>query len=80
MLEERKNEPAAIAILGRVNAGDHHDKAIVHTQECRQNLFEIGKQLAIAGCHIMVYDSQPQYAATEVVAGYVKSGVACPVI
>jgi hypothetical protein len=51
-------------------------KPIDDTQECRQNLFEIGKQLAIAGCHIMVYDSQPQYAATEVVAGYVKSGVA----
>ena len=77
MLEERKNEPATIAILGRVNAGDHHyDKPIVYTEECRQNLFEIGKQLAIAGCHIMVYDSRPQYAATEVVAGYVKSGVA----
>jgi hypothetical protein len=76
MLEERKKEPATIAILGRVNEENRHDKPIFHTEECQQNLFEIGKQLAIADCHIMVYDSRPQYAANEVVAGYVMSGVA----
>jgi hypothetical protein len=74
MLEARRNEPPTIAILGRVSSGDRHDKPILNVEECRRNLQEIGRQLAIAGCRIMVYDSKPEYAAADVVAGYVQSG------
>jgi hypothetical protein len=79
MLESRSSEPSTIAILGRVSSRDRdHDKPILDSAVCRRMLHAIGKELAIAGCRIMVYDSAEEYAAHDVVSGYMASGAAKP--
>jgi hypothetical protein len=79
MLEARRSEPSTIAILGRVSSRDpRHDKPILNSPGCRRMLHAMGKELAASGCRIMVYDSAPEYAANDVVSGYVQSGVAKP--
>jgi hypothetical protein len=77
MLEARSNEPTTIAILGRLSSRDpRYDKPIANAEGCKQALQRMGRELALAGCRLMVYDSQPEYAAAEIVRGYVESGAA----
>ena len=79
MLESRRNEPTTISILGRVSSREpRHDKAIFDSEGCRRMLAAIGRELAVARCRIMVYDSAPEYAANEVVSGFIASGAATP--
>jgi hypothetical protein len=76
MQRARAKEPPTIAILGRISSSDPHDKPVVNADGCKQGLYQIGNELARAGCRIMVYDSRAEYAATGIVDGYVKSGAA----
>ena len=78
MDEARRKRPVTIAILGRLDASDGHDRELEDAERAKIALCEIGRELAEVGCRIMVYDSQSRYAATQVVRGYAESGRALP--
>src|SRR5262249_18876117 len=69
MDEERASRPPIAAILGRLSERDHHDRPV--SQMSTSWLHAIGGDLARAGWRLMVYDSGDEYAATDLVKGYV---------
>jgi hypothetical protein len=78
MIADRKKEPPTIAILGRMSERDPRDPGIIRPNECKQALIEIGKELQAQGYRLMVYDSGSEYAANEVIQGYISGGNAKP--
>ena len=75
--EGRSSQPPTAAILGRLSDRDPHDRPVAD-ELAKPGLQRIGSELAKRGWRLMVYDSGDEYAATELVRGYVESGAAQP--
>ena len=75
--ERRSSQPPTAAILGRLSDRDPHDRPVTD-ELAKPGLQRIGSELAKTGWRLMVYDSGDEYAATELVRGYVESGAAQP--
>jgi hypothetical protein len=67
-----------IAIAGSADPTRAYEPALFEPDRARVAAAELGRELAKAGCHIVVYSADPGFIERDVVSGYVKSGAAAP--
>lgn len=65
-----------IAIVGSVDPQRSYDPALKDTEQMTVAAEQLGRELAAAGCRIMVYSADPRFVEAHVVRGYVASGKA----
>jgi hypothetical protein len=68
-----------VAIVGSVDPGRaDYSPELKNVEVAKQACEELGRELAKAGCRIIVYSSDPEYIEADVVRGYIASGLAKP--
>jgi hypothetical protein len=81
-VERREREAAMsrylIAIAGSAEPGRPYSPALTNIGNAQVAAVEIGRELAVAGCDLVVYSSDTRFIETHVVQGYVESDQALP--
>lgn len=67
-----------IAVVGSLDAGRKYDPPLRDLELARQACEQIGRELAVQGCDIVVYSSEAGFVEADIVRGYVASGQAQP--
>jgi hypothetical protein len=67
-----------IAIVGSIDPGRPYDPPLRDVAEARQACVDLGRELAVQGCDLVVYSGAAGFAEGYVVRGYVESGAAGP--
>ncbi|MGD2115656.1 MAG: hypothetical protein PVG07_11420 [Acidobacteriota bacterium] len=67
-----------IAIVGSVNPARAEELDLQELDTAVQAAEDLGRELARAGCRILVYSSHPEYVEHHVVRGYLDSGEGKP--
>ncbi|PWR08359.1 hypothetical protein DKT68_16085 [Micromonospora acroterricola] len=67
-----------VAIIGSAEADRAYTPPVRDPEGAAEAAAALGAELAIQGCHIVVYSSGPEYLERDVVRGYVGSGRAAP--
>jgi hypothetical protein len=65
-----------IAIAGSIDSSRRYDPPLRDADRAEQACADLGRELAVQGCHIVVYSSEEGFAEAPVVRGYVESGAA----
>jgi hypothetical protein len=66
-----------IAVVGSADPQRTYDPELKDAEKTRRAAEELGHELAVAGCRIMVYSGDPKFIEAHIVRGYVASGKAC---
>lgn len=67
-----------IAIVGSVHPARTAELSLQNVEAAAQAAEDLGRELAKAGCRIVVYSSHPEYLEHDVVRGYLDSGEGKP--
>jgi hypothetical protein len=70
--------PPAVAVVGGADPEARYDPPVADIDGARAACEELGRELAIQGCSLIVYTSDPKFIEAHVVRGYVASGKARP--
>ena len=62
-----------IAIAGSAADKRREELQLVDPVTARKAAEEIGRELAKAGCRILIYSTEPEFIESDVVQGYVSS-------
>ncbi|CAO5171688.1 conserved membrane hypothetical protein [Frankia sp. AiPs1] len=65
-----------IAVIGSLVDGQAFRPAVTDVERGQRACADLGRELAMAGCDLLVYDSRPKFVEAHVVRGYVAAGPA----
>jgi len=69
-------ERSLIAIVGSIDPQRAYDPLLDNVDLARQACVDLGRELAIAGCDLIVYSASEGFIEASIVSGYVSSGKA----